>query len=642
MDNPTEPKRRRLRISLRVKLIVVFLFLILLSITLTGYVSYTRAVAALDEQLGERLLSIAQTGVLMIDGDKHSKIKTVEDEKTANYKELKTILQQIRDNNGATFVYTMALQGEKVVFVVDASEENEDMSHVGDEYEEGLEPEMEVAFGGKANFTEGMYSDDWGTFKTGYASIKNAKGEVVAILGVDLSAEEVLNIEKELRYRYYIAGGASLLLGIICSILFGSYLTMPMRRMVKSMAVIADMKGDLTQNLVVHSSDEIGELADEFNKLLHGLRNLLRQVRSATGQVAETSGELAGLAGEAQAGTEEVIHAMESTVSAVEEGSNMQKDSVQNAVSVMNQFNQSLQQVVSGAVEQAAGVSRTSDYVSEIADEIGQVAGRGVTVADSSAHTAEAAKNGEIIISDTIKGMDKIKVIVDQAAAIIKDLGGRSQQIGEIVQVIDNIAEQTNLLALNAAIEAARAGEHGKGFAVVADEVRKLAERSSKSTKEISDLVVDIAKGIEQSVMAMDTATAEVDDGFQRATKAEAALAEISRLAIDSNEQIQQINDSTTRMSARSKEMVEAISAVAAVVEENTAVSSDMANQSTDVKAMVENIGYVSGQSAQVVKDAFSSGDAIKDAVQTIAFTSNILAEMAKQLQSVTSQFKLD
>lgn len=138
--------------------------------------------------------------------------------------------------------------------------------------------------------------------------------------------------------------------------------------------------------------------------------------------------------------------------------------------------------------------------------------------------------------------MERIKTTVTESGERIKQLGEQSKAIGEIIQVIDDIAEQTNLLALNAAIEAARAGEHGKGFAVVADEVRKLAERSGKATKEIANLIISIQKGTDNAVSAMEKGISEVENGSRFAHDAGQALKEILVTVERANQQVQIIS----------------------------------------------------------------------------------------------------
>jgi methyl-accepting chemotaxis protein len=183
-------------------------------------------------------------------------------------------------------------------------------------------------------------------------------------------------------------------------------------------------------------------------------------------------------------------------------------------------MSQAINGVAKGARNKATLSSRSPTQPTRSTTRIQQVAGNAAAVTSDSDAAAEAARKGSVTIEKTLSGMNSIKEKVGLSAEKVEEMGRRSEEIGKIVETIEDISSQTNLLALTAAIEAARAGEAGKGFAVVADEVRKLAERSSLATKEISDLVGGILSSVSEAVKAMEDGSSEVEKGVENANQA--------------------------------------------------------------------------------------------------------------------------
>lgn len=327
-------------------------------------------------------------------------------------------------------------------------------------------------------------------------------------------------------------------------------ITKPLQTLVTMLHDIAQGEGDLTRRLAEDRRDELGEVARWFNQFVSNIHDIIAQVCGTTTQVATASSQLHGTAEQIATAAEEVA-------------------------------------------AQSATVATASEEMSATSNDISH----NCTLASDSAYRAsQTANSGAEVVRETICGMQAIADKVRESAHTVESLGARSDQIGAIVGTIEDIADQTNLLALNAAIEAARAGEQGRGFAVVADEVRALAERTTRATKEIGEMIKAIQAETGGAVASMEQGVREVEKGMDSSRRSGDALQQILEAISDVNLQVQQIATAAEEQTAVTGEISSNIHQITDVVQDTAKGAHQTADAASGLSRTAQDLQQLVGR----------------------------------------------
>jgi len=375
------------------------------------------------------------------------------------------------------------------------------------------------------------------------------------------------------------------IIGSVLAMIASYYIAMRISRRVSAVSDVASRmsRGDIDIAIDIRSKDEIGTLASSFMQLADYIKNMAAAAERISRQdltvrvVPISDKDVLGIS------FQTMIDNLTGLIGEL-------KVNITNLVSAATEISATSEQMASGAKQQTLQTTQVATAIEEMSATIVQSSQNANEAKMSAEKTAEVSTDGQRVVGETINGLVKITNAANQSRQIIHDLAQASARIGEIISVIDDIADQTNLLALNAAIEAARAGEQGRGFAVVADEVRKLAERTGKATGEITEMIKGIQNNSELAVQSMEGAGSLVEEGKEQADKAGISLNEISAMAQTVKDMIVQIATAADEQSAAAEEISRNVEQISQVTDQTAQGAQQSASAATELNTQAEKL----------------------------------------------------
>jgi methyl-accepting chemotaxis protein len=546
---------KKVRFSLMLKIVLLCVGLVLVFSTAMRLSAYWTAESSVEDIMGESALTITRSVVKSIDAEKFDQLQTAEDMKKDYYKDLRQKLYDIKNTSGLKYLYTMRKSSEgNYIYVVDGAELNdENASQLGD-IEDEVFDKMLLCFEGQEGYE--LNIGQWGTLISGYVPIKNSAGDTIGLLGADFEAGYMVDRLKDTNRSMLIVQIILVFISIIVTYSFAYFIVRSLKLLQSKMQLVKN--GDLTILVKNNRSDEVGSLSESFQDMLDHMENMIKNIREHTDEVVHNISELNVNIDASKQSTEEITKV--------------------------------ITEIAAGASEQVESVGLVNASMERVFHEIKSITNH----IDEVNHDSDLAIKDMQAASDTlnssVKQINLVNDTVDNTAAMMKKLQDKFQEVLSFSDSVTAIANRTNLLALNASIEAASAGVHGKGFAVVASEIKNLAKQSGDASKRINELIVAVQDEINNSSEAIDSGVVEARNGVDVMKQVELYLDKLSQSNQKVDYRIKEITKAIVHIEENSKNVLAKTKNLIDISREFSAGTQQTASETEEQLAIMESI----------------------------------------------------
>lgn len=666
--------QKEFNVSLRLKIMSTFVIASFFVIALLGVVGYSVVSAYEIGQVNKKIQATAEYAAESIDPDDHVALEPG-DEASDAYNTILSKLREIKASSGVTYIYTFNYVSKDLLeFVVD-SDESGDRALIGDAYEN--DPVITEAFQGETQLSLTPVHDEWGTFLSGFAPVKNDIGETIAVVGVDIDISEINALKMKL--VFLITGcllGGLFFVSVIAFFISKSIST----PIIQLMDIVKKAEiGDLSVRAQVKSNDEIGQLTLSFNHLLMHTGEVMDVIKKNMASLKDYSKEMTQVSETMAACSEETSNKttdganwaadISKSFSLLDTSITTSEKSVSDVADNVKNMSRTIKALAISADQTADEVKHSTELVEGISSNLSSSSDSAKNVSGSVNKVVTAVKEINISLTDVSKNCNRSMVItqdakakVEQTNEIINRLNDSAKSISKIVNIINNIANQTNMLALNAAIEAAGAGEAGKGFAVVASEVKELSRKTTEATLDIGTQIQDMNTQMMIAVDAVGAITQVISELnlinntiTAAVTEQSAITNDISHAAVSAAEKVSTITNDiesidnkaqdVTNITLKSSESVVAIAKSTIDFSDHTVKAAQSAEE---VVASLSQIAKMSNDMAKGANDIYRALEDINAASEEVSASAEVtqqtsirIEEVASELDRLIARFKL-